>query len=139
MADGFSEPITRTFKITDSGASASMSATGVHDINKTQTIALKINKDSGVAGLGVNTFTSTAGSSLTFTSSAAAWTVWKFGSETQVGGILQKADGSAFTVAQLPDVSTPITAYGGVIAFCSNGVRICKYDGSAWQQLSVAN
>jgi len=133
---GFSEPITRTLAISDSGSSANTSGTGVIDINKSQTIALKINKDSGTAGVGYNTFTSTAGSSLQFTSSNAAWTVWKFGSETQVGGILQKSDGGTFAVAGLPAASA---AFAGVIAFCSDGVRICKYDGSAWQQFSVAN
>lgn len=133
---GSSAPITPNLTLTNVTPSASMSAAGFYDKTKETTIDIRINKDSGTAGVGYITFKASAGASQLFTASAAIWFVWKFGLETQVGGFLQRADGTAFTVAQLPAAAA---AYAGAIAFCSDGVRICKYDGSAWQQLSVAN
>lgn len=136
MAQGFADVVSPTLVISDSGTSATVDSQGYVDKTKTTTVTLKINKDSATAGVGYVTFVATNGSAQLFTGITPIWQVWKFGSETQVGGILQKADGATFNVAGLPVASI---AYAGALAFCSDGVRICKYDGSAWQQLSVAN
>lgn len=129
MAQGASDVISQALSISDSGTAATQDSHGYVDLTKSMTLPVKINKDSGTAGVGVVTFAPTAGSAQTFTSVAAAWIIIKFGSETQKGGILVKADGSTFANAGLPAAAT---VYANCIAFCSDGLYSCKNDGSSW-------
>lgn len=133
MAQGFSDVLSPTFQIVDSGATANTDSQGYPDKNKSMTASLKINKDSGVAGVGVATLVVTPGSTQTFTSSAAAWTILKFGSETQIGGILMKADHSAFALSDLPVGAI----YANCIAFASDGLCACSGDGDPWRLIGV--
>lgn len=131
---GFATYLSRIFDIADSGAAAETSALGVVDITKSMTLTWNINKDSGTAGVGIVALTPTAGSAQTFTSVAAAWIIIKFGLVTQKGGILVKADGTTFANADLPSA---VALYANCLAFCSDGLYICKADGSSWAVAGV--
>jgi len=131
---GFDTPISPAKKVTDATPSASRdSTTGKHDSTKTMTLNETINIDSGVAGVGIVSDIVQTGSAQTFTSSAAAWVIRKpvksADATGTTGGFLQKVDGTAFAVAGLPAAAA---VYKNVIAFCTDGIKICKSDGSAW-------
>lgn len=111
----------------------SRSTTGTYDSTKEMTLDIEHSIDSGVAGVGVVCIKATPGSAQTFTSSAAAWTILKFGSKTQIGGILMKADNSAFALTDLPVGAI----YANCIAFASDGLCACSGDGDPWRLIGV--
>ena len=131
---GSSVPLCPNLTLTNVTPSASRATDGSYDKAKETVVDVRINNDIA-AGVGCVVYTATPGASQVFTSVAAAWIAHRFGNTTGPG-FLQKANGAAFAVSGLPAATT---SYAGLIAVCSDGVRICKYDGSAWQQLSVAN
>ncbi|HYD00679.1 MAG TPA: hypothetical protein VEB22_05580 [Phycisphaerales bacterium] len=126
---GRSDIINGTLSIVDSGSAANTDSKGNVDSTKSMTLPIKINKDSGTAGVGIVTLTPTKGSAQVMTSVATAWWILKFGNETQKGGFLMKTDGTAFANADLP---TAAALYANCIAFCSDGLYACKNDGSSW-------
>lgn len=130
---GSSVALSPNFTVTNVTPSASRNTDGTYDKNDEMVVDLRINKDSGVAGVGVATLRVTPGSTQTFTSSAAAWTILKFGSETQIGGILMKADHSAFALSDLPVGAI----YANCIAFASDGLCACSGDGDPWRLIGV--
>lgn len=129
MAQGYSDVINPTISVVDSGTAATVDSSGFVDSTKSMTIPIKINKDSGTAGVGVVTVQPTKGSAQVMTAVATAWWILKFGSETQKGGILMKTDGTAFANSDLPAAAV---LYANCLAWCSDGLYACKNDGSSW-------
>jgi len=129
MAQGTSDIINGSLKITDSGTAATQGSTGIIDRTKSMTLEVLINKDSGVGGVGIVTFRPNKGSAQVMTSLTTAWWILKFGHETNKGGILMKTDGASFANSDLPSATV---TYANCIAFCSDGLYSCKNDGTSW-------
>lgn len=130
---GSSVNLSPNVKFTNATPSASRNTDGSYDINDEMVLNTQFNVDSGTAGVGVVCHGVTAGSTQTFTAVAAAWIIHKFGSATQLGGIIQKADGGAFASTDLPTGAV----YANCIAFCSNGLYACAGDGNPWYLIGV--
>lgn len=99
------------------------------------TLEVKINKDSGTAGLGIVTVVPNKGSAQLMTAAAAGWWILKFGSETQKGGILIKTDGGTWAASDLAGFIG--ATYANCISWCSDGLYACKGDGSSWVLIGV--
>lgn len=131
MANGFTQKLCQVLGITDASSTGSQNTTtGIPDPTKTTSLNITINNDLA-AGVGAVRVVVSPGSAQTFTSLAAAWLVVGFG---PTGGTLIKADGTAFAVAGLP---TAGAHYRSVIAYCTDGVRVCN--GSAWETCANAD
>jgi hypothetical protein len=129
---GSSIALSPQVKFTNATPSASLKTDGSPDITKETTLETQFNVDSGTAGVGIVCFGATAGASQQFTSSAATWLIIKFGLKTQKGGILIKADGTAFDHTALPVGAV----YANCIAWCSDGLYACAGDGNPWAIIS---
>jgi hypothetical protein len=134
---GFDTPLSPVKKVTDNNPAASRSGTS-HDVTKTMVLNETINIDSGVAGVGIVSDLVQTGSAQVFTAAAAAWVIKKPVKAADAlgttGGTLQKVDGTAFAVAGLPAAAA---VFKNCFAFCTDGIRVCKSDGSAWVQMSA--
>lgn len=126
------EPVTPNLVVVDAASSTdtSISSTGVHDKNKTTVLEIELNA-AAASGVGIVKYEPNIGSSQTFSGGAPAWLIHQFG---PTGGILMKADRSAFAVAGLPAAAA---TFRSVIAFCTDGVRVCN--GSAWETFTNAD
>lgn len=127
----WSDAITPVITVTDNASSTdtSKSATGVYDKNKVTVLDIELN--AAIAStIGIVKFDANIGSSQTFSGGTPAWLVFQFG---PTGGLLMKADKSAFAVAGLPAA----TNFRSVIAFCTDGVRVSN--GSAWETFANAD
>ena len=131
----WSDPITPVFSIIDGASTtdSSRGATGIYTKTDSSTLDITLNQ-SIASGFGLVIYDLNVGSTQTFGGGTPTWVVHKFGGATS-GGLLQKADGTAYAVADL-STATP-ASFRSVIALCSDGVRVCN--ATAWETFANAD